>query len=104
MPYNHDPAALASLKIGYDPSQPMPTLFQPVGCSQCSNTGYQGRIALHEVMAVTEEIERLAVARSSSAEIGRLAREQGMLTLREDGWAKAQLGYTSVEEILRVVA
>jgi type IV pilus assembly protein PilB len=44
------------------------------------------------------------VARASSAEIGRLAREQGMLTLRQDGWAKAQLGITSIEEILRVVA
>jgi type IV pilus assembly protein PilB len=103
-PYSHDPRALDALRIGYDSSQPVPTLFQPVGCSQCSNTGYHGRIALHEVMAVSEEIERLAVARASSAEIGRLAREQGMLSLREDGWAKAQLGYTSVEEILRVVA
>ena len=55
-------------------------------------------------MSVTEEIERLAVARASSAEIGRLAREQGMITLREDGWAKVQMGLTSVEEILRVVA
>jgi type IV pilus assembly protein PilB len=103
-PYNHDPRALDALKIGYDSSQPVPTLFQPVGCSGCSNTGYHGRIALHEVMAVSEDIERLAVARASSAEIGRVAREQGMLTLREDGWAKAQLGYTSIEEILRVVA
>jgi type IV pilus assembly protein PilB len=104
MPYNHDPDSLAALRIGYDRSQPVPTLFQPVGCASCSNTGYRGRIALHEVMAVSEEIERLAVARSSSAEIGRVAREQGMLTLRQDGWAKAQLGYTSIEEILRVVA
>jgi type IV pilus assembly protein PilB len=103
-PYIHDARSLEALRIGYDPSQPVPTLFQPVGCSGCSNTGYHGRIALHEVMAVTEEIERLAVARASSAEIGRLAREQGMLTLRQDGWAKAQLGYTSIEEILRVVA
>jgi type IV pilus assembly protein PilB len=103
-PYSHDPTALAALRIGFDASQPVPTLFQPVGCSQCSNTGYHGRIAIHEVMAVSEEIERLAVARASSAEIGRVAREQGMLTLREDGWAKAQLGYTSIEEILRVVA
>jgi type IV pilus assembly protein PilB len=103
-PYSHDPQSLDALKIGYDSSQPVPTLFQPVGCSGCSNTGYRGRIALHEVMAVTEEIERMAVARASSADIGRLAREQGMLTLRQDGWAKAQLGYTSVEEILRVVA
>jgi type IV pilus assembly protein PilB len=55
-------------------------------------------------MAVTEEIERLTVARASSAEIARTAREQGMLTLREDGWEKVKLGLTSVDEILRVVA
>lgn len=81
-----------------------PTLYRPVGCSACSGTGYRGRIALHEVMAVTEEIERLAVQRASSTEIAHVAREQGMRTLREDGWAKAQLGLTSVDEILRVVA
>ncbi|KRC49229.1 type II secretion system protein GspE [Leifsonia sp. Root227] len=81
-----------------------PVVFVPVGCPTCSNTGYRGRIAVHEVMAVSEEIERLAVGRASSAEIGRAAREQGMLTLREDGWEKAKLGLTSVEEILRVVA
>ena len=81
-----------------------PTLWRPVGCSACSGTGYRGRIALHEVMVVTEEIERLAVARASSTEIARVARSQGMRTLREDGWQKALLGLTSVEEILRVVA
>ena len=70
----------------------------------CSNTGYRGRIALHEVMTVTEEIERLAVARASSAEISRVAQDQGMLTLRQDGWEKVKLGLTSVDEILRVVA
>ncbi|MET4638615.1 ATPase, T2SS/T4P/T4SS family [Mycetocola sp. 2940] len=84
-------------------SRRTPGLFRPVGCQQCSNTGYRGRLALHEVMTVTEEIERLAVARASSAEIGRLAREQGMLTLREDGFTKATMGLTSLEEILRVV-
>ncbi|MCU1418115.1 MAG: type secretion system protein GspE [Schumannella sp.] len=103
-PYTHDATTLANLRIGYDASQPVPTLYRPVGCTSCSRTGYRGRIALHEVMVVTEDIERLAVARASSAEIGRLARSQGMVTLREDGWAKAQLGFTSVDEILRVVA
>jgi type IV pilus assembly protein PilB len=103
-PYQGDPNDLANMHIGFNPELPPPTLFRPVGCSTCSNTGYRGRIAIHEVMLVTEEIERLAVRRASSAEIGRAAREQGMLTLREDGWAKAQLGFTSVEEILRVVA
>ncbi len=103
-PYQHDPTALMNLRMGYNPALPSPTLFRPVGCTSCSNTGYRGRIAVHEVMLVTEDIERLAVSRASSAEIGRLAREQGMLTLREDGWAKAQMGYTSIDEIIRVVA
>jgi type IV pilus assembly protein PilB len=102
--YKHDAAELAALRFGVDPSQPLGNLYKPVGCTNCSNTGYRGRIALHEVMLVTEEIERLAVARSSSAEITQVAIQQGMLTLRQDGWAKAQLGHTSVEEILRVVA
>ena len=103
-PYQGDRNDLVNLRIGFNPELPPPTLFRPVGCTSCSNTGYHGRIAIHEVMLVTEEIERLAVSRASSAEIGRTAREQGMLSLREDGWAKAQLGLTSVEEILRVVA
>jgi type IV pilus assembly protein PilB len=102
--YEHDGAHLAALRFGYSPDMPPPTLYKPVGCTNCSNTGYRGRIALHEVMTVTEQIERLAVARASSAEITQTAIAQGMLTLRQDGWAKAQLGFTSVDEIMRVVA
>ena len=98
------PEYLTRLRFSFDPERPLPRIYEAVGCTQCSKTGYRGRIAVHEVMTVTEEIERLAVARSSSAEIGRVAREQGMITLREDGWAKAQMGLTSIEEILRVVA
>ncbi len=97
-------AELAHLRVGFDPSQPLPTLFKPIGCQTCSGTGYRGRIAVHEVMLVTEEIERLAVERSSAAEIGRMAQQQGMIPLRMDGWMKAQMGLTSIEEILRVVA
>ncbi|MDJ0325031.1 ATPase, T2SS/T4P/T4SS family [Cryobacterium sp. PH31-AA6] len=95
---------LTRLRFAFDPERSLPTIYEPEGCSHCSKTGYRGRIAVHEVMTVTEEIERLAVARASSAEIGRVARDQGMITLREDGWAKAQMGLTSIEEILRVVA
>ncbi|WP_066517699.1 GspE/PulE family protein [Curtobacterium ammoniigenes] len=95
---------LRSLGFVTDRDPFVPEVFAPVGCSVCSNTGYRGRIALHEVMTVSEEIERLAVARASSAEIGRVAQEQGMLTLRQDGWEKVKLGMTSVDEILRVVA
>ncbi len=76
----------------------------PVGCSACSKTGYKGRLALHEVMPVTEEIERLAVERASAATIGEVARERGHddAARRRHG-ARCWPGVTSLEEILRVV-
>jgi len=80
-----------------------PEVPQARGCSACSKTGYRGRLAIHEVMTVTEEIERLAVARASGEEITRMAVEQGMRQLREDGLAKVLLGNTTIEEIGRVV-
>jgi type IV pilus assembly protein PilB len=79
-------------------------LFRSAGCGACSNTGYRGRIALHEVLQVSEQIERLAVSRASSAEIARVAEDEGMVTLRHDGWAKVRSGLTSIDEVLRVVA
>ena len=103
VPYQSTVEGLAHLGFFVDPSQPAPMLYKPVGCSHCSDTGFRGRIALHEVMAVSEEIERLAVSRASSMEITKMAIKQGMATLRQDGWTKALLGHTSVEEILRVV-
>jgi type IV pilus assembly protein PilB len=81
-----------------EPSQ----LWQPVGCRSCANTGYRGRVALHEVMPVSEEIERLAVERSSAHEIQRVALSQGMDVLRVDGLRKAANGETSLTEVLRV--
>jgi type IV pilus assembly protein PilB len=81
----------------------LPTLYRPVGCAACSKTGYKGRLALHEVMAVTEEIERLTVEHASSMVIAKAAVDQGMITLRHDGLLKVMAGVTSVEEILRVV-
>ena len=102
--YQHDGNDLVRLGFPMAPDGGVPLLFRPVGCVACSNTGYRGRIALHEVMVVNEEIERLAVARASNAELTRAAISAGMLTLRQDGWAKVALGYTSIEEVLRVVA
>ncbi|RMI12835.1 GspE/PulE family protein [Cellulomonas triticagri] len=79
-----------------------PDLHRPVGCTACAGTGYKGRVALHEVMAVGEEIERLAVAHASAVDIGKAAVRGGMTVLREDGWMKALAGTTSIEEVLRV--
>jgi type IV pilus assembly protein PilB len=93
------------IEAGYAESR-IPDLgvfFRPSGCQSCSNTGYRGRIGLYEVMPMTEEIERLTVDRASSETVKRVALEQGMYTLRDDGLHKAASGLTSIEEIARVV-
>jgi len=81
---------------------PPKSLWKAVGCRSCSNTGYRGRIALHEVMRVTEEIERLTVARASAHDLQKVAMTEGMRDLRADGLTKAAEGQTSVQEVLRV--
>jgi type IV pilus assembly protein PilB len=77
-------------------------LWRPVGCRSCSSTGYRGRIALHEVMPVSEEIERLTVERASAHEVQRAAISEGMDMLRIDGLRKVLAGETSLAEVLRV--
>lgn len=103
-PYLPTPVELQAARFPWMPGEPVPELHRAVGCVSCSKTGYRGRIALHEVMRVTEDIERLAVGHSSAADIGATARKQGMIPLRDDGWQKVAMGQTSIEEILRVVA
>jgi type IV pilus assembly protein PilB len=91
--------------LHFDPPPGMPALvYEAVGCSSCANTGYRGRLAIHEVMPMTEEIERLSTARASSDEIRRTAIEQGMRTLRQDGWMNVAAGTTTITEVLRVTA
>jgi type IV pilus assembly protein PilB len=66
--------------------------------------GYSGRAGLYEVMDVNEEIQNLIVKRSTSAEIQRMAVQQGMVTMRQDGYLKALQGLTTLEEVNRVAA
>ncbi|MBS3898085.1 MAG: Flp pilus assembly complex ATPase component TadA [Dethiobacter sp.] len=73
------------------------------GCMRCSGTGYSGRIGIYELLVVTEEIQRLALEQKSSSEIQRMAVAQGMQTMRQDGLMKAKQGFTSIEEVLRVI-
>jgi type IV pilus assembly protein PilB len=81
-----------------------PVLQRPVGCSSCGRTGYKGRFAIHEVMLVSEEIERMVIERRSTDDIVKVAVMEGMITLKQDGLRKVALGQTSLEEIFRVVA
>ena len=66
--------------------------------------GYAGRAGLYEVMDITEEIQNLIVKRATSAEIQRMAIQQGMITMRQDGYLKALNGITTIEEVNRVAA
>ncbi|MGE5762466.1 MAG: GspE/PulE family protein, partial [Mycobacterium leprae] len=102
-PYTPSPDVLVQARFPWREGEELPTLHRAAGCSVCSKTGYKGRVALHEVMDVTEDVERLVVSRASAAAIAEVARSQGMLTLREDGMAKVAAGVTSLDEILRVV-
>jgi type IV pilus assembly protein PilB len=90
-------------RVPLEPDGTVPKLFKAVGCQHCAKTGYRGRMATHEVMLRSEEIERMIAEHRSSEEIGRLAREQGMRSLRSDGIDKILAGNTSIEEIMRVI-
>jgi type IV pilus assembly protein PilB len=103
-PYTPTPDELTVVGYPWSEGDALPTLYRAGGCPTCARTGYLGRMALHEVMTVTEDISRMAVTRASTDDIARKAREQGMTSLKEDGWLKVSQGRTSIEEILRVVA
>ena len=78
------------------------SVHEAVGCEKCRMTGFRGRTGLYELLQITEGIEHLILQRSSSNAIKQKAVEEGMLTLRDDGWSKVLEGMTTVEEVVRV--
>jgi type IV pilus assembly protein PilB len=78
--------------------------YEPVGCSRCGGSGYRGRIGLYEVMAVSDEVRELAIARAAVDAIAEVATAQGMRRLREDGLEKVKQGRTSIAEVSRVTS
>jgi type IV pilus assembly protein PilB len=77
--------------------------YRSVGCEECNHTGYRGRIALYEVMRVSDKVRRLIAQKGGEDMIREAAVEAGMITLGEDGLAKVKSGVTTAEELLRVV-
>lgn len=77
-------------------------LKQPVGCEVCNGTGYYGRIAIYEVMPVSEKIGRLIIEKANAIEINKQAMSEGMLTMKQDGYVKVLEGVTTIEEVKRV--
>ncbi len=75
-------------------------LYKPVGCDECNETGYRGRVGIYQVLPITEEIRKVILREGSEIEIASIARKNGVLGLRESGLLKAKEGITSLEEVL----
>jgi type II secretory ATPase GspE/PulE/Tfp pilus assembly ATPase PilB-like protein len=73
-------------------------LYRPKGCSQCNNTGYKGRMAVHELLAGTDEIKRGIQRRAPIDELRKMAMQQGMRTLMQDAIEKAFKGLTDMKQ------
>lgn len=73
-----------------------------VGCEKCNFIGYKGQVGLFELLVATEEVERLVMERANAGRIREVSINHGMITLREDGLAKAKNGVTSLSEVVRV--
>ncbi len=89
----------AQTGIEYDPDT---TLYKPVGCDACSNTGYRGRMGIHELMEGTPKIKLMIKKQASTEMLFAQAMKEGMSTLRQDGIMKVFKGYTDLSEVRRV--
>jgi type II secretory ATPase GspE/PulE/Tfp pilus assembly ATPase PilB-like protein len=90
-------------KIGFPENEICTAKFwHGAGCEDCRQLGYQGRKGIYELLIVTEAIRPLVMNRSTATSIAQRAIENGMRTLRTDGWNKVKIGETTIEEVLRV--
>lgn len=101
--YQPDPELLQRFGLTKESSKQI-TFYKPVGCEECSNTGYKGRIALFEVMEMSEPISKLTMERAETSQLQKQARADGMTLLMEDGLRKIIEGKTTIEEVLAETA
>lgn len=97
-PYQPPPEVLDDLKVGKGT-----ILWRGWGCPACRRTGYQGRLALQEVLFIDEDLRSLIAARAPEHELLRAATARGLQTLKEDGIDKAKQGLTTLEEVIAAV-
>src|SRR5688500_1629782 len=100
--YTPEPDTLRALNITEADAAQF-VFYRAMGCEDCDHTGYRGRIALYEVMRVSDKVRRLIAVKSGEDMVRDAAVTGGMITLGEDGLAKVKAGVTTAEELLRVV-
>ncbi|MBO8085195.1 MAG: type II secretion system ATPase GspE [Marichromatium sp.] len=96
--YRADAELAARLGLATDALE----LHRAVGCDACRGTGYHGRLVIGELLILSEAVRAAVLDHAGAAEIRRIARAEGMVTMFEDGVTKARAGLTSIEEVLRV--
>jgi type IV pilus assembly protein PilB len=100
---DYQPSEVELLALGVNPDEhPNAVFAKGTGCSHCADTGYKGRLAIHEVLRMTESLAECIMSGMHTNELRREARRQGMLTLRDSGIRKVLNRITTPEEILRV--
>ena len=77
-------------------------LYAGKGCGKCNQSGYRGRVTIHEVLTVTPGIQKLILGRPSNDELRQVALKEGMISLKDDGIAKVRQGMTTIKEVMRV--
>ncbi len=80
------------------------TFYEPVGCDECSESGYKGRLPIFEVMEMSDEVARLTMERANTSVIRKAAKRDGMKELIEDGLEKIKMGLTTIDEVLSVAS
>jgi type II secretory ATPase GspE/PulE/Tfp pilus assembly ATPase PilB-like protein len=105
VPYVPDPNLVREVKtvLGnlWNPKSEV-QFYKGQGDQICDNSGYYGRVGIFEVLPVTEKISRLILEHGSSNDIEKQAKEEGMISLKQDGYLKVVEGMTSIEEVIRV--
>lgn len=104
-PYSHQEMTKTLRNLRLDPAKGIgvTSLKRPVGCSQCRNTGYSGRVGIYEILRVGDHLHDLIVEQASSRDVRKKALQHGMRPLEESGWNLVKSGATSLEEIFRVI-
>jgi len=84
------------------PADDLLKTFTGIGCDECNQTGFRGRVAVHEIILINEEIRKLVYSKASAEEIKLKGRSLGMRTLRQDGWKKVLRGITTANEVMEI--
>jgi type IV pilus assembly protein PilB len=103
----------AKCKEEYEPPRPLrkaiermghniEEFYKGIGCRKCRNTGYSGRLGVHELLFINDELRDAVVAGQSVADLRRIAATYSMITLRHDGFRKVREGLTSLEEVIQI--